>query len=164
MQRNEMNSIVIGIGEYFVSDEPSDVIKTYALGSCVAVIMFDKIKKIAGLVHIALPDSMISVEKKNNLPGYFADTGIFTLLEEMKKKGANLRDIWIKIIGGANVLHTEYKFDIGIRNVLAIKKILWRVNLGVIAEDIGGKIARTCILNVGTGEITISSNNNKWKI
>ena len=74
-----MNSLVVGIGEYCVSNDPDDIIKTFALGSCVAVIMYDKIKKIAGLIHIALPYSEISDEKREKLPGYFADSG-FTLL------------------------------------------------------------------------------------
>lgn len=159
-----MNSIIVGIGEYFVSNIPEDEIKTFALGSCVAVMMYDRFNKVAGLVHIALPDSAISAEKTEKLPGYFADTGISLLQEEMKKKGAMIWNTWTKIVGGANVLDMNYDFDIGTRNVLAIKKILWKDNLGIIAEDIGGKIPRTCILNVGSGEITVSSSNKKWKI
>src|SRR4030042_4735479 len=137
-----MNSIIVGIGGYFVSNEPKDVIKTYALGSCVAVIMYDRSNKVAGLVHIALPDSAISNEKSEKLPGYFADTGILLLLEEMRKKGAIMWNTWIKIVGGATVLNMDSTFDIGTRNVLAIKKILWKDNLGIIAEDIGGIIPR----------------------
>jgi chemotaxis protein CheD len=159
-----MNSVVVGIGEYFVSNDPDDIIKTFALGSCVAVIMYDKVKKIAGLIHIALPFSEISDEKRRKLPGYFADTGIPILINLMKKKGALLNNVWIKMVGGANVLNTKYNFDIGIRNVLAVKKILWKNNLGIIAEDVGENRARTCMLYVGTGEVQISSQNQKWKI
>lgn len=159
-----MNSIVVGIGEFFVSNNPKDVIKTFALGSCVAVIMYDKIKNIAGLIHIALPSSEISNEKKEKLPGYFADSGIPLLIESMKKKGAILGNLWIKLIGGANVLNTNYNFDIGTRNILAVKKILWRHNLGIISEDVGGKIARTCMVHVDTGELIVSSQNKKWNI
>ena len=159
-----MNSKVVGIGEYFVSNDPEDIIKTFALGSCVAVIMYDKMKKIAGLIHIALPYSEISDEKREKLPGYFADSGIPLLIDEMKKKGALLGNIWIKMVGGANVLNTKYNFDIGIRNVLAVKKILWKYNLGIIAEDVGENKARTCMFHVGNGELLVSSQNKKWKI
>ena len=157
-----MAQLVVGIGEYSVSNNSQDVIKTFALGSCVAVMMYDKIKKIAGLVHIALPDSDISSEKREKLPGYFADTGLPILIDEMKKKGAILANMWIKMVGGANVLDTNYNFDIGSRNVLAVKKILWKLNLGIISEDIGGKIARTCWINVDDGQITISSKSKNW--
>jgi chemotaxis protein CheD len=139
-----MTQLVVGIGEYVVSNEPDKIIKTFALGSCVAVIMYDKIKKIAGMIHIALPDSKISHEKKEKLPGYFADTGLPIIINEMKNKGALLGNIWIKMIGGANVLDSNYNFDIGTRNSLAVLKILWIYIFGIIAEDIGGKIDRTC--------------------
>lgn len=159
-----MNSLVVGIGEYCVSNDPDDIIKTFALGSCVAVIMYDKIKKIAGLIHIALPYSEISDEKREKLPGYFADSGLPLLLDEMKKKGALFGNMWIKMVGGANVLNTKYNFDIGIRNVLAVKKILWKYNLGITAEDVGENKARTCMMHVGTGDIVVSSQSKKWKI
>jgi chemotaxis protein CheD len=159
-----MAQIVVGIGEYAVSNDPENTIKTFALGSCVAVIMYDKLKKIAGMIHIALPDSKISSEKKEKLPGYFADTGLPLIIDEMRKKGALIGNVWIKMIGGANVLDANYNFDIGTRNSLAVKKILWRNNLGIIAEDIGGKIARTCSINVNNGEIEISSKSKKWSI
>lgn len=159
-----MNSIVVGIGEYHVSDDPDDIVKTFALGSCVAVIMYDKIKRVGGLIHIALPDSSISRDKKEKLPGYFADTGIPLLIETMKKKGVQLSNLRIKMVGGASVLNLNYNFDIGTRNILAVKKILWRHNLGIISEDVGGKIARTCMLNVNNGEIVVSSNNKQWQV
>jgi chemotaxis protein CheD len=160
-----MNSgIVVGIGEYAVSKDPESIIKTFALGSCVAVIMYDRIKKVGGLLHVALPDSKISSEKSEKLPGYFADTGMPILVELMIKNGAFLSNTWIKLIGGANVLNTEYNFDIGTRNALAIKKILWKNNLGAIAEDLGGNAARTCMLHIDSGKIIISSGNKKWEI
>ena len=160
-----MNSgIVVGIGEYAVSKDPQSIIKTFALGSCVAVIMYDKIRKVGGLLHVALPDSKISNEKSEKLPGYFADTGLPILIDEMKKNGALLNNTWIKLVGGANVLNTTYNFDIGTRNTLAIKKILWRNNLGAIAEDLGGTIARTCMLHIESGIIIINSQNKKWEL
>ena len=152
-----MNQINVGIGEFAVSNNSSDVIKTFALGSCVAVIAYDKICKVAGLLHVALPESKINLNKSKQLPGYFADTGLPILMTEMKKKGANLRKIWIKLIGGANVIKGNFSFDIGKRNSLAIKKILWRYSLGIIKEEIGGKISRTVDIDVKTGRVSIYS-------
>ena len=53
----------IGIGHFKVSAKPGDEIKTYALGSCIAVVLYDKKAKIAGMIHIALPDSAVNAEK-----------------------------------------------------------------------------------------------------
>lgn len=55
-------------------------------------------------------------------------------------------------------------FDIGKRNLLAAKRILWKSSLGAIAEDTGGEISRTVSVRVGDGETTISSGSKTWKI
>jgi chemotaxis protein CheD len=159
-----MKEIRVGIGEYGVSRNGDDVIKTYALGSCVAVIMYDKIKKIAGLIHIALPDSSVNSDKARNKPGYFVDTGLPLLLKEMKSSDAGRNHVWMKIVGGSNIMDTESRFNIGKRNVLAIKKYLWKNRLGIIAEDVGGNISRTVIVSVSTGEVIVSSKGKSWQL
>jgi chemotaxis protein CheD len=157
-----MAVIMVGIGEYYISNKPDDLIKTYALGSCVAVIVYDRVKKIAGLIHIALPDSRVSPEKTKKLPGYFADTGLPLLFTEMGHMGADRDNSYIKMAGGATVIDHYEKFDIGKRNILAVKKILWKNKLGVIAEDVEGDKPRTVSVSIDTGEIIITSNQKKW--
>ncbi|MGA2143265.1 MAG: chemotaxis protein CheD [Brevinematales bacterium] len=159
-----MTLITVGIGEYKVSNNPNDVLKTYALGSCVAVIIYEKIKHVAGMIHVALPDSTADKNIASKMPGHFADTGLPLLIEEMKKFGLNKADISIKLAGGANVLDTTSLFDIGKRNVIAIKKVLWKSGLGSVAEDIGREMARTVTFYVSTGEVTISNGKNEWKL
>jgi chemotaxis protein CheD len=159
-----MGQIVVGIGEYKISADQSDIIKTYALGSCVAVIIYDKIKNIAGMIHIALPESSVDTEKAKKMPGHFADTGIPMFIEDLKKRGVLKANIWIKLAGGANVMDPDLIFDIGKRNALAIKKVLWRNNLGPVAEDIGGNYSRTVSVQVSSGEITVSSGPDSWSL
>jgi len=159
-----MASIIAGIGEFGFSNNPEVVIQTFALGSCVALMAYDKTKRIAGLVHIALPESSISLEKAAILPGYFADTAIAYFFKELYRLGASRNNTFLKMAGGARVLNSSDKFDIGKRNVLAIKKILWKEQLGVIAEDVGGEKARTIHFYVASGEIVITSGQNKWQI
>ena len=159
-----MSIINVGIGEWKISSEPGDIIKTYALGSCVAVIIQDVKLKSVGLIHIALPDSSIDPEKAHRMPGYFADTGLSTMIEEMKKKGSVRPNIRVKLVGGAAVMDDKGFFDIGKRNLLAVKKILWKSSLGAIAEDTGGEISRTVSVNVSDGDTLISSGKRQWKI
>jgi chemotaxis protein CheD len=77
----------IGIGHLKTSSTQGDEIKTYALGSCVAVILYDRKTKIAGMIHIALPESAVNTDKAKSLPGYFVDTGLPLLLKEFKELG-----------------------------------------------------------------------------
>lgn len=150
---------MLGIGGYGASNAPGEVIKTLALGSCVAMVMLDPASKTVGMVHIALPDSSLNAEKKAENPGYFADSAIPALIDEMRKRGASgsLPDMYIKLVGGANVMDTNNTFDIGRRNVLAIKKILWKLGTGPMAEDVFGHISRTVEVAVDSGATTISS-------
>ena len=159
-----MNPIHVGIGEYSVSGNKNDVIKTFALGSCVAVIMYDKVQKVAGLIHIALPDSSVNSNKAKCKPGYFVDTGLPVFLKEMKRREATRNGAWIKIVGGSKIMEDKGRFDIGKRNVLAIKKYLWKNRLGIIGEEIGGDISRTVSVSVATGEVEVSSKGNKWNL
>jgi chemotaxis protein CheD len=159
-----MGTLTVGVGDYKISKNLDDKVKTYALGSCVAIIVYDRVNKIAGLMHIALPDSSVSPEKGKILPGYFADTGIPILIEEFKKLGTSRKGIWIKLVGGARVADPKSIFDIGKRNILAIKKILWSKNLGPIAEDVGGNFSRTVTVDVETGEVLITSGQKKWNL
>ncbi len=161
-----MSAIHVGIGEFGVSKDPEDVLKTFALGSCVAVVSYDKLSKVAGLIHIALPDFTVNSKKAEDKPGYFVDTGLPVFLREMKKKSAtaNANNVWIKIVGGSNIMDEERRFDIGKRNVLAIKKYLWKKQLGIIGDDVGGNISRTVSISVATGEVSVSSGKKVWAL
>ena len=48
-------------------------------------------------------------------------------------------------------------FQIGKRNALAIKKILWANGMGAVAEDLGGNFSRTVTVSVSAGQVTLSS-------
>ncbi|MFC1492353.1 chemotaxis protein CheD [candidate division KSB1 bacterium] len=161
-----LSNIMVGIGGIAVSNSPGKTIKTMALGSCVGVVVYEPRLKVAGLLHVALPDSNIMPEKANKLPGYFADTGIQALLMELKKFGINpQRSIRIKIAGGANVMDAENVFNIGKRNLLSVRKHLWNNRLSPGSEDIGGEISRTMSIEVDTGRVTLySPRKGEWDI
>jgi chemotaxis protein CheD len=154
----------IGVGEWAVSREPKDTLKTYALGSCVAVLIYDTRLMLAGMIHIALPDSSVDFGRARDQPGYFADTGLPLMIEEMKSHGAVRANVWVKLAGGASVMDPGGFFDIGKRNILAAKRILWGSSLGPLAEDTGGNASRTVSFAVSNGETTISSGQRQWTI
>ncbi len=159
-----MAAKTVGIGEWAVSNDPEDEIKTYALGSCVAVIIVDVKLLVVGLIHIALPDSAIDPERARRNPGYFADSGLPLMIEEMKGLGAVRQNVRVKLVGGASVMDDKGVFDIGKRNLLAAKRILWKSSLGAVAEDTGGEISRTVTVRVSDGSTVISSGQKKWEL
>ncbi|MDA3834388.1 MAG: chemotaxis protein CheD [Spirochaetales bacterium] len=119
------------------------------------------------MVHVALPDSSINPAKAQLKPGYFADTGIPSLIQLMMMTGAtgSPKEMIAKITGGANVMDTNNVFNIGKRNVLAIKKILWNYGLNPRSEDVAGHISRTVTLTAKNGRTMISSpGKTDWKL
>ena len=122
------------------------------------------------MVHVALPDSSIDTSTRpTSKPGYFADLGIPALIELMQTMGCTPRGkstgFSVKIAGGANVMRSNDTFQIGKRNILTVKKILWSYGLAPIAEDVGGNISRTVTVDVDTGIVTLSSPaKGKWNI
>ena len=65
--------IKVGISDLNIARSP-DVLVTFALGSCVGICLYDRIKKIAGLSHIMLPSSNAQRDPKQAYR--FADTAI----------------------------------------------------------------------------------------
>ncbi|MBN1970036.1 MAG: chemotaxis protein CheD [Candidatus Delongbacteria bacterium] len=153
-----MSIIMLGVGDIGVAKIEDLAVKTMALGSCVSVIIYDPYTHLVGMDHIALPESKINLKKAEEKPGYFADSGIPVLIEMMKSRGMRipLNRTIVKLVGGARVMDLNNTFNIGKRNVLAIKKILWSYGMGAVAEDIGGTISRTVTAFSENGIVQIS--------
>lgn len=148
--------IDVGIGEFRHAGE-GDILKTYGLGSCVALVVYSQSRKIAGMAHIALPEASVNPAKAKLLPSYFADTGVPQLVEWIEKTAGGVRRSFsYRLYGGASILDENNRFDIGRRNALAIKRLLWRYGCGVIKEDIGGTVSRTVSIDASTGEVSVN--------
>ena len=143
--------IMVGISDMKVSNNPDDVLITYSLGSCIGVTIWDPEIRTGGLLHYLLPDSNINKEKAKKNPFIFSDSGVPLLFREAYKFGARKKRMIVKVAGGAHVLDNNDFFDIGKRNVLALRKIFWRNNVIVAGSDVGGTISRTIFLNIKTG-------------
>lgn len=149
--------VVVGISEMKITTNPSDVLITYSLGSCVGVAVFDPSVPVGGLIHCMLPLSKIDPVKAQKSPQMFVDTGIPELLKAMFDLGATKRNLIVKVAGAAKMLDPNRTFNIGERNYIVLRKILWKNDILIAAEDVGGTIARTVSLYMDAGRTTIKS-------
>lgn len=149
--------LVVGIGELVVSGRPGDVIVTNALGSCVAVCVWDPVSLVGGLLHFLLPDSRINPQRAREQPAAFADAGIPLLFRTACEQGLQKARCIVKIAGGAEVAGAGAAFDIGRRNILAAKNLLWRQGVLIRGEAVGGKAVRSVSLAVADGRVDVSS-------
>jgi chemotaxis protein CheD len=147
----------VGIGEFTVSARKEEVIVTHALGSCIAVCVWDPVNFVAGLLHFLLPDSRINPQRAKEQPAAFADAGIPLLFQQAYAQGLQKNRCLVRLVGGAEVAGSGATFDIGKRNILAAKNILWRNGVLIKGEDVGGKAVRTVHMFVADGRLQITS-------
>ena len=155
-----MKTDLVGIGEIKITNNSCDALRVVALGSCVAVIFYAPGIKVAGVAHVALPDSSNGNGHIIKKPGYYADIAVRNLIEKFKKLGINgSKYLIIKLVGGASIMDPNGTFDIGKRNVIAIRKHLWQNRLGALNEDVGKDHSRTVTIEIDTGSVSIKSPN-----
>ena len=147
--------VVIGLAEMAVSNNPSAILTTYALGSCIGVVLYDPVVRVGGLLHAMLPDSTIDPAKAQAHPGMFVDTGMPALLSAACQMGASRQRLRIFVAGGARIMDDQNLFNIGGRNVAAFAEWLRRENLHLSAEQVGGQANRTIGLSIETGRVTL---------
>ena len=149
--------LTIEIADLQVSDDPDAVLVTYALGSCIAVMVYDPAKHIGGMIHYMLPLSKTNPAKAAEKPAMFADTGIPLLFERMYALGVQKKDLIVKVAGGGKLYDDNGMFDIGHRNYTILRKLFWKNNVLITAEDVGGAKSRTARLYLADGKVTIAS-------
>jgi chemotaxis protein CheD len=79
------------------------------------------------------------------------------LFIESYKAGAQKQRIIVKVAGGASVHGNEAEdhFQIGKRNFVMLRKLLWKNGVLLQAHDVGGTHSRTMTLDLDTGTVTL---------
>lgn len=157
---NTEEIIKVGIAEMKVVKAP-DLIRTTGLGSCVGVVVFDPLMKIAGMAHVMLPDSSLAKSHSVNLAKY-ADTAVVELVSTVIKQGARKVGLKAKIAGGAQMFQFSTGNEmmrIGPRNIEAVKNQLANLHILLVGEDVGGHSGRTIQFDPNTGILQIRTVN-----
>ena len=155
---------IVGIADMKVSDDPKVTLVTHALGSCIGLAVYDPVAKAGGMLHYMLPESKMDHKKAKETPLMFADTGIPLLFKACYKIGAEKKRMMVKVAGGAQIMDPSGVFNIGKRNYAALRKIFWRNNVLVDAEEIGGTYNRTMCLSIATGEVWLKVHGQGHKV
>ncbi len=144
-------TVSLGIGEIHVTTEK--IVLSTVLGSCVAVCLYDGARGVAGMNHYLLPKPDIENGNKSTRFGLYA---IRDLIQQMREKGADLRQTQARIFGGAHVLAQFSAFkSIPDRNVELARQSLKDVGIRVIAEDVGGERGRRVLFETGNGKVLV---------
>ncbi len=152
---------VVGVADIKVSGTPGERIITYALGSCLGIVVYDPVACVAGMLHVMLPTGTIDAQKMQDKPAMFVDSGVPILFKACYRLGAKKERMICKVAGGAHAGASEEsdRFQIGKRNMIALRKLLWKNGVLVQANDTGGiQTSRTMWVDVATGDVTLKIN------
>jgi chemotaxis protein CheD len=152
-----VRTVTVDISDMQVSSDPDEILVTYSLGSCVGLALHDPVAGVGGLIHCMLPLSKIDADKAKLKPYMFVDTGVTKLLTKLFQMGAQRQNLVAKVAGAGSPLGKEETFRIGQRNYTITRKLLWKNNILIESEDIGGSKARTMYLYMSDGLVTVKS-------
>jgi chemotaxis protein CheD len=144
-------TVYLHAGQVFASVEPCEI--STILGSCVAVLLVDPVKRIGGASHYLLPFCASS----DRTTPRFGNTAISELLSRMLALGSRRTDLCAKIFGGASTL-AQSRFGVpslGAKNVDVARHILGVEGIPILAQDVGGFAGRKVVFRTDEGHVWV---------
>jgi chemotaxis protein CheD len=132
---------VIG-GEFAVGSDIEEIAFKTLLGSCVAIMFYDKVTKIKGMNHFLLPKT-----NNTNDDMKYGLYSVEAMLNEMYKLGCNKNNMVAKISGGADIMQINISAQsIGFRNVEFAKDFCKSEKFKLLSEHTRGEHGRLILL------------------
>lgn len=155
--RSGAQRIVVGIADMKISSGPGIDILTYALGSCLGLAIYDPVSKVGGMLHAMLPSSQVAPDKAAANPAMFVDTGVPELFKACYRAGAVKQRLIVAAAGCARLTDPTASdvFQIGRRNMVMLRKLLWKNGVLLSVHDTEGNDSRTMILSLDAGTVQI---------
>lgn len=150
-----MSNVVVGISEIKLASRP-EILITYGLGSCVAVVLNQRETGLSAMAHVMLPTAVRSETELS--PGKYADTAVNEMLDRMEASGTGASGLVAKMAGGADMFAGKLTGGgrrVGTRNILAVRKALDTVGIRLVSQDVGGVIGRTVEFHTQSGTLVV---------
>jgi len=138
----QLELVTIYPGEFHATSQER-IIYTL-LGSCIAVVLYDPVKKIGGMNHFMLPDTINKERFYLSKSGKYGMYAMELLINELIKMGGVKKNFQAKVFGGGSVLgsvggHVSKVPENNIKFALAF---LEEEKIPIIASNVGGSEAR----------------------
>ncbi|NDW21738.1 chemoreceptor glutamine deamidase CheD [Alteromonas hispanica] len=140
-------------GEFYATNDDTMIVTV--LGSCVAVCLYDAIKKVRGMNHFLLPNdetTRLSLIPDSARYGCFA---MELLINQMLKLGAEKRNLTAKVFGGGNVMKGFIQNNVGERNVEFTFDYLKQEQIPVLASDVLNFYPRKVYFSADNGVVNV---------
>jgi len=137
---------IVASGTFYVGRQGPLKLQAF-LGSCVGVVLYDTKAGVGGMIHLLLPEQLVS--GSTFYPEKYASTGLPLFLEALYKEGATKENLRATYAGGAfigPVSRQDLDLDIGGRTADWVKRILGNEGVTVEESETGGFF--TCELSL----------------
>lgn len=132
---------VIG-GEFAVGSDTDQIAFKTLLGSCVAIMFYDRVTKVKGMNHFLLPKT-----NNTNDDMKYGLYSVEAMLNEMYKLGCSKGNMIAKISGGADIMQINMSSQsIGFRNVEFAKDFCKSEGFKLVGEHTRGEHGRLILL------------------
>ena len=150
--------VFLQTGDCFLGVRPTMV--TTVLGSCVSVTMCEPTRGLGAICHAFLPDSASFAAGANREPQVcrFVDTALENMFSSMLKLKVDPGRLVVKVFGGATGIMSGDRanlYDIGGRNLRAVKQWLMVHGLPVSKSQTGGNQGRKLHFLTHTGDVWV---------
>ncbi len=150
--------IAVNFSEMKISSNPVETLVAFSIGAGIGITVHDPVGGVGGILNFILPDSTKSnATDPLKTPFMFADTGTAALITALFELGVNAENLKVVIAGGAHVMDQTGIFNIGQKNLEALKTCLGDYGVTIHHEAVGGIKSRTLCLEIGTGRSIIKT-------
>jgi chemotaxis protein CheD len=148
-----MPETMVRMGELAASAVADDVLVALGLGSCIGLAVLDRRAGVAGLAHVVLPVSTGTAAAGSFK---FADFAVPELISRVLAAGARRHMLEAALVGGASMFAVSTStLEVGQRNETAVRELLAKHRIKIVAAETGGARGRTVRVHVGTNEVTV---------
>ena len=150
----------INTGEIKFSDQ-SEVLIADALGSCVAIILYDEESKNGGIAHCLLPGKSPESEKENKYK--YIEDAVDQLLCIIRQRNISKRRVRAFLVGGGNVIKSKDD-SICRENINSAISVLKDNHIRITAQSLGGTERRSVYFYPEHGLIKFTQGDKKEKV
>lgn len=152
MRENEIN---VRIGAMEAAKHPK-ILRT-VLGSCVALILYDKVNRVGGMAHIFLPEKKANNQHEED--SKFANTAPKALLEAIMKLGAKKQNTFAFMVGGGNIFKPLKKNNlptVAEMNIANTKTAVAEIKIPLVGCDVGRDNGCKVKFDLSNGDMQIN--------
>ncbi|MGD0163651.1 MAG: chemotaxis protein CheD [Candidatus Sulfotelmatobacter sp.] len=138
-------------GQVFVTRDPITI--STILGSCAAICLWDRHKRVGGMNHYLLPEGLS--DGPNRLR--YGNVANPELLEQVLALGCETRNLQAKIFGGSSAFAVDLSQSVGSRNVEFAESFLRSAGIPVVEREVSGKHGRRLFFQIFDGVTKIKN-------